>query len=427
MTEPVETAGATPADRAILHVDIDAFFASVEQIRHPKLRGLPVIVGNGVIASCSYEARRFGLHAGMRLSEARRLCPEVVILDGHEKVYRAFAGRVFDICRRFAPTVECYLDEAYADLSGTRKLYGGNRRTAAGALKEAVRQEVGVNVTLGLGTSRMVAKMAGKSVKPDGFRVIQPGAEEAFITGLSIDKLPGVGHATGRVLRALNVQTIGDLRALPLDQLVRLFGVNGRALFERCRGRDTQPVCAREIPHSISRETSFHHDTIDPREIEGMLGYLTERAVRTARQLGLKARTVAVRARAADQPEGRGGERDGGQASRTLPHPSDRDEEIFHVALDLLYGVYGRAGNDRRQALHAVGVTLSHFVADSLGQLDLFDPERGVRLDRFYQSLDRVRDRFGHSAVVTGASIHLLGKVEQDGYGFVLRTPSLTK
>lgn len=409
-------------DHAILHVDIDAFFASVEQIRHPKLRGLPVIVGNGVIASCSYEARRHGLHAGMRLSEARRLCPEVVILDGHEKVYRAFATRVFDICRRFAPTVECYLDEAYADLSGTRALYGGNRRTAARALKDAVRNEVGLDVTLGLGTSRMVAKMAGKSVKPDGFRVIHPGAEEAFLTALPVDRLPGVGYATGRVLRALNVQTIGDLRALPLEQLVHLFGVNGRLLFERCRGRDTRPVCAREIPRSISRETSFHHDTIDPKEIEGMLGYLTERAVRTARQLGLKARTVSVRARAADRPEAAGGESDGGQAARTLPVPSDRDEEIFHAALELLHAVHRR-----REALHAVGVTLSNFVADSLGQLDLFDPERGVRLDRFYQSLDRVRDRFGHAAVVTGASIHLIGKVEQDGYGFVLRTPSLTK
>lgn len=423
--EPVVVAPAVPpVATAVLHVDIDAFFASVEQICHPRLRGRPVIVGNGVIASCSYEARRFGLHAGMRLSEARRLCPEVVILDGHEKTYRAFAGRVFAICRRLAPAVECYLDEAYCDLTGARRLYGGDLRNAARQLKEAVRREVGLSVTVGLGTSRMVAKMASKSVKPNGLKAVRPGQEEGFISGLTVDKLPGVGHATAPILRRLNVQTIADLRALPLEQLVRLFGVSGRLLHERCRGRDTQAVSVREIPQSISRETSFHHDTIDRVEIEGMLGYLSERAVRAARQLGLKARTVSARVRySSTSGEAGGRSGPGGEAaSRTLTDPSDRDEEVYAAVQELLTKIY-----TRRESLHGVGVTLSNFVADSLGQLDLFDPDRGPRLDRLYKSLDHVRDRFGHSAVVTGKSIHLLGKVEQDGYGFVLRTPSLTK
>jgi DNA polymerase-4 len=285
-------------------------------------------------------------------------------------------------------------------------------------LQEAVRQEVGLSVTVGLGTSRMVAKMASKSVKPDGLRAVRPGQEDAFIGGLPVEKLPGVGHATAPVLRRLNVQTIADLRALQLEQLVRLFGQSGRLLHERCRGRDTQAVTVREIPQSISRETSFHHDTIDRVEIEGMLGYLGERAVRAARQLGLKARTISARIRYASGGEGRGGE----AVSRTLADPSDRDEEVYAAVQELLTKIY-----TRRESLHGVGVTLSNFVADSLGQLDLFDPDRGPRLDRLYKSLDHVRDRFGHSAVVTGKSIHLLGKVEQDGYGFVLRTPSLTK
>ena len=165
---------------------------------------------------------------------------------------------------------------------------------------------------------------------------------------------------------------------------------------------------------SICRVTSFHEPTIDPGEIGGMLYYLTERAVKTARQLGLKAGTVQVKIRYTDS---------GAPAmSRSLPAASDRDEEIFLLAAELLERLH-----TRRETLHGIGIALSRFVADGAGQLDLFDPERGERLDRLYASLDRVRDRFGHSAVVAGKSIALLGRLEQDGYGFVLRTPSLTK
>ena len=160
---PPEPPGARSA-ATILHVDIDAFFASVEQLLDPRLKGRPVIVGAGVIASCSYEARRCGLGAGMPLSEARRRCPEAVILEGHEKIYRAFAGRIFDICRRIAPAVETYLDEACCDLSGTERLHGGDLLNAARLLKELVRREVGLPVSVGLGSNRMVAKLAGKSV-----------------------------------------------------------------------------------------------------------------------------------------------------------------------------------------------------------------------------------------------------------------------
>jgi len=419
MPRPAEP-GGTPAQdtvaplRTILHVDIDAFFAAIEQILNPKLRGRPVIVGAGVIASCSYEARRFGLHAGMPLTEARRLCPGAVILDGHEKTYRAFAGRIFDICRRYAPAVETFLDEAYCDLTGTERHHGGDPLVAAARLRADVFREVGLTVTAGIGTSRMVAKMAGKSVKPDGLHRVMPGDEDAFIRALPIAKLPGVGPATGRVLERMNVETIGDLRAFSRAHLEKLFGAPGAALHERCRGRDTQPVTVREIPQSISRDSSFHADTIDPGEIEGMLYYLTERAVRTARSQGLKARTVSARLRYTDS---------GGEAkSRTLPDPSDRDEEIYACARDLLKTIH-----TRRESLHMVGVALSNFVTGAAGQMDLFDPEKGPKLDRLYESLDRVRSRFGHSAVVAGKSVRLIGRVEQDGYGFVLRTPSLTK
>jgi DNA polymerase IV len=420
------TADATPRERdssesvrpasgrTVLHVDIDAFFASVEQIRYPRLKGKPVVVGAGVIASCSYEARKFGLTAGMRLTEARRRCPQVIILDGHEKVYRSFAARIFDLCGTLGPSVETYLDEAYCDLTGTERHHRGDLVLAARRFRERIRREIGLSVTVGLGSSRMVAKMASKAVKPDGLHRVPHGEEDAFIRSLPVAKLPGVGHATAQVLERLNVRTIEDLRLLSPEHLERLFGAPGRLLYERCRGRDTRPVSVREIPASISRETSFHADTIDPEEIAGMLYYLTERAVRTARGLHLKARTVTTRIRYSDSG--------GDAASRSLARPSDRDQEIYDVAMSLLARLH-----TRRESLHGVGVVLSSFVPDAAGQLDLFDGGRGPRLDRLYESLDRVRGRFGHSAVVAGRSVKLLGRLQQDGYGFVLRTPSLTK
>jgi DNA polymerase-4 len=399
--------------RVILHVDLDAFFASVEQLRYPHLRGKPVIVGNGVIASCSYEARRFGCYAGQPLSEARRVCPGVVILDGSEAVYRAFAEKTFALCAELSPVMETFLDEAFLDLSGTERLHG-DLFERAGEWKERVRAQVGLPVTIGLGPNRMVAKIASKSVKPDGLRWIRAGQVETVLPELPIDRLPGVGHAIGAELAKLNVRTIGDLRVFPLPILERMFGAPGRALFERCRGVDTRPVETREIPQSISRETAFHEPAANPREIEGMLYYLTERAARHARGLGLAARTIDVWI---DYVES-GRER----CQRSLGEPSDQDAVLFDRAVRILRGLL-----TRREALRRVGVALSRFSAGVAAQSDLFDGDMAVERERLTQSLDLVRDRFGHASVVAGPSVQFLGRLVQDRNGFVLRTPSLTK
>ena len=400
-------------DRVVLHVDLDAFFASVEQLRYPHLRGRPVIVGNGVIASCSYEARRFGCYAGQPLSEARRACPGVVILDGSEAVYRAFAEKTFALCGELSPVMETFLDEAFLDLSGTQRLYGDLLASAA-SWKERVRTEVGLPVTVGLGPNRMVAKIASKSVKPDGLRWIREHEIESVLPGLPIDRLPGVGHRIGAELAKLNVRTIGDLRAFPVEILERMFGAPGRALHERCRGVDTRPVETREIPQSVSRETAFHQPVANPREIEGMLYYLTERAARHARSLGLAARTVEVWI---DYLES-GRER----SARSLPEPSDQDAVLYDRARRILGTLF-----IRREALRRVGVALSRFLPGVAAQDDLFDGAAAVERERLTRSLDRVRDRFGHAAVVAGPSVQFLGRLAQDRNGFVLRTPSLTK
>jgi len=397
----------------VMHVDIDAFFASVEQARNPALRGRPVIVGAGVIASCSYEARRYGLRAGMPLRTAKRLCPNAVVLEGHHPTYRCFSDRVFEACREIAPDIETYLDEAYCDISGTERLYG--KPAEAGKLLRArIKERTSLSVTVGIGTNRMIAKMAGSSVKPDGLARVPPGEENEFVRELPIDKLPGVGHATEKVLRKLNIATIGELRLLSADSLQALFGAHGLALYERCRGRDSFAVSEREIPRSISRETTFHRDTIDTDEIEGMLFYLTERATSAMRQLGLRCRTVSVRIRYSDFS--------GESRARSLAPPTEIDKEIFELGLKVLRSIY-----TKRVSLRYVGVTLSNFSLRRDHQPVLFDEKRKTKLLRLCRCVDELRARFGYSVVTVGRSLELLNRLERDDYGFILRTPSLTK
>ena len=410
---PPATASLSPPERTVLHVDIDAFFAAIEQQRDPRLQGKPVIVGAGVIASCSYEARQFGLKAGMALSEARQLCPEAVILEGHAQVYRCFAEEIFARCRELAPAVETYLDEAYCDLTGTERLHA-DLATAVRSLKHAIRDTTGLTVTCGIGPNRMLAKLIGKTVKPDGLARIAAADADGFLRGRPIEQLAGVGHAHARTLRSMNLHTIGDLRALSVDVLESLFGVNGRLLHERCRGRDTAPVNEREIPLSISRETSFHRDTADRVEIEGMLEYLVGRACRAARELAIRARTVSVRLRYSD---GEGAER-----ARSLRVPSDADPVALALAHDLLRALF-----TRRVALHHVGVTFSNFVPAAGEQGALFDEREAGRRAALYRAFDRVRGAYGHGVLVSGRALHLKDRLAQDRHGFVLRTPSLTK
>lgn len=396
----------------ILLVDIDAFFAQVEQLRYPALRGKPVIVGAGVIATSSYEARRRGLKTGMRLSEAKRICPEAVILEGCARTYRCFAESIFALCREVAPSVESYLDEAYLDLSGTERFHG--HPLAAGArLKEQIRRVTGLTVSVGIGPNRMLAKMACKKRRPDGLNTLTQEEAPDYLFPRPVQDLPGVGHQTARKLLDLNIRTIGELRAVPVDALERLLGSPGRALHDRSLGLDSRVVTEREVPRTISRETSFHQPATDPDQIEGMLRYLCERAGRTLRELGVAARTVGASFSSTD---------DGGDSRvRTLRSPTDRDSEIFDTARELL-----RAMPTRRVALHRVGVSVTNIAPHVAEQGLLFD-EAPLKESSLLKGMDAVRLQYGHSALVSGQALHLLGKLEQDEHGFVLRTPSLTK
>ena len=392
----------------VMHIDVDAFFASVEQLRDPRLRNRPVAVGNGVVASPSYEARARGVTTAMPLHQALRVCPELIVLDGRHEVYRCFTEAIWEICRRYAPQMETFLDEAFADFSGTEHVYPDLLELGARIRKE-VRDEVGLPITVGIAKNRMISKLAAKTVKPDGLREIPEGEEEAFLLPLPIGKIAGMGPRTTELFHDMNIRTIEEFRSIPLATLITMLGKIGASLYERARGQDSRPIHEREVPRQISRETSLEKPTAERGELEGVLFYLIDRAIRAIRKQGLKTRTMRIRLRYSDGEDH--------ETSVSFP-PTAFDEDLQPLARKLLWKLY-----TRRVTVRFVGSGFSNFQVGD-GQLELFTDES---LSRFHSAVDAVRDKFGHGAIVAGRAIDLLNRLPHDAHGFVLRTPSLTK
>jgi len=419
------------ASPAILLVDIDAFFPQVEQILRPDLRGRPVIVGGrvtdrSVVASASYEARARGVRTAMPIREAHRRCPEAVFLRGDFHAYARFSRAMMAICQRYTPLVEpTSMDEAYLDVSGCQRLFrtqgivppmAGDAwpLLAADHLQRTIRRELDLAVTVGAATNRLVAKIACSRAKPGGVAWVKPGHEAAFLAPLPLKALPGIGPRTAEQLERYNLRCVEDLARLPERLLAEHFGPAGRTLAERARGLDPTPVTAGEgTPKSIGRETTFETNLIDVGQVKAMLSYLLERACRQLREEGLLARTVSVKVRYADfKTLGR---------SRSLTTFSDHDDAFWPVARDLFDRVH-----TRRVGIRLVGARLSHLEPGGR-QLDLFDEADHDRRAAYYRSVDRVRDRFGFSALVTGRAIDLLATHERDARGFRLRTACLSR
>jgi DNA polymerase-4 len=281
-------------------------------------------------------------------------------------------------------------------------------------LKAAIRSRTDLAVTVGVAASRAVARMASASAKPDGLKIVEPGAEMDFLRDRPVGELPGVGPATAKVLERLNVATIGSLSRLPVWSLEALFGAGGTALYERSHGRDSRLISRREIPQSISRETSFRVDTSGGEEVASTLHYLAERAMKTLRGMGLSTRRVRVKIRYSDFT--------GDAASKSLPRYTNLDSEVFEVAREMLRRLWRR-----RVSLHGVGIVLSGFMFSANEQPGLFDGESRKRLAGLYHAIDEVRDRYGYGAIMAGKSLELLKSLPRNDNGFILRTPSLTK
>jgi len=422
----------TPTKNTVIFlVDIDAFFAQAEQVLRPELRGRPVIVGGrvtdrSVVASASYEARARGVRTAMPIREAQRLCPEAVFLQGDYHTYARFSGAMMDVCRRYTPVVEpVSLDEAYLDVSGCRRLYEalglacgsttGWPLEAAEHLKHAIRRDVGLNVSIGVGSSRLIAKVASDYAKPSGIACVRPGGEAAFLAPLPLKALPGIGCRTAERLGQVNLHHIADLLRTPRNVLARYLGpAAAEGLVARARGLDPTPVQAEaSLPKSIGRETTFERNLTDRGRITAMLAYLLGRVCRQLRREGLLARTVTVKVRYADFETL--------SRSRSLASLSDHDDDFWPVALDLFERAHGR-----RVGVRLVGVTLSH-LAPTGRQMDLFAEARHGRQTRYYEAMDRVRERFGFAALVAGRAIELLETHERDARGFRLRTACLSR
>jgi DNA polymerase-4 len=378
---------ATVTERTILHVDLDAFFAAVEQRDHPELRGRPVIVGGapgsrGVVSAASYEARRYGVHSAMSLREAARRCPDGVFVPVHGRRYQAASREVMAVLRRFTPLVEpISIDEAFLDVTGSRALFGDGEAIAR-AIKSAILDEVGLTASVGVATTKLVAKIASDLRKPDGLVVVAPGDEAAFLAPLPISRLWGVGDKTAAVLADYRVRTIGDLAALPPDVLRRRFGRHGSSLVERARGIDPDPIHEGDPARSVGHEHTFDVDTSDPEVIERTLLAMADGVAGRLRSAGVRASTIAVKIRDSSFRTI--------TRQRTLAEPTDLTEPIYRAAVELA-----------RPEVRGIRVRLVGVTASNLGereQLGLFavdDPRRRAAIE----AADRLRRRYGAKAV----------------------------
>jgi DNA polymerase-4 len=410
---------AVPDVRWILHVDIDAFFASAEQVLHPELAGKPVIVGGdpderSVVASASYEARKFGVRSAMPLAQARRLCPHAVFLKGNFHEYSRMSEQMRGVFYSFTPDMEMgSLDEAYLDLTGCRLIYRDPFETAE-RIKVAVKSATGLNVSIGVSTSKLLAKIASDYAKPNGIACVWPGYEAAFLRPLDLKELPGVGPRTLERLQRYNLHRIADLQGLPQKTLSAALGPAGDALFERAFGLDGAPVEEALYPKSISRETTFDEDTADRRVMEAMLSYLAERAANKLRSIEMRAKTVSVKLRYGDFSTY--------HMAKSLKDPSTHDSDFRAAAIELFDKLF-----TRRLRVRLVGVALSNLTPELAHQKSLFEEERFLKKERLYRGIDSVRERFGFSSLFTGRAVELLKVLNRDENGFILRTPSLTQ
>lgn len=403
--------------RCIFHIDLDAFFVSVEQVLNPALRGKPVVVGGdprgrGVVACASYEARAYGLKSGMPLGKAHRLCPHAIFLSGNFHRYRDASEKFMAILSEFTPDIEPMgLDEAYLDLTGFDPLYGPAREVAL-RIKQRIKNELGLTASIGIATSKVVAKVASDLSKPDGLIEVPPGEERDFLAPLPISRLPWVGEKAGNTLKRLGVTTIGELARLSPSFLKQAFGVHGEVLHRYANGIDNSKVEPFGPPKSISRSTTFSEDTLDRSFLKAVLHYLTERVGAELRDQGKSARCITLKLRYTDfQTITR---------NHTLKQAIDTDWTIFKIGCGLL----DKALEHRAVPVRLIGIGVSH-LADGR-QLNMFDPWAEA-LERLNLAIDRIRGKYGFTAIEAGYTLPLREIFPTEDRRYILRTPSLSR
>ena len=380
----------------ILHVDMDAFFVSVEELEDASLKGKAVVVGadpdgRGVVAAASYEARRFGVHSAMPIRTAKKLCPHAIFLRGQHEKYREYSDKIGQIFSEFTPVVEMVsIDEAYLDLTGCERLHGSPLH-GADKLIRTVQDRTGLNCSVGVSTSHLVSKIASDQAKPHGLLFVLPGYEAKFLAPLPIRRLPGIGKVTEPELLSRGISSIGDLARTGPEKLKEWFGKYGEWLYTKSQGLDIAAYEYSEEPKSISHETTYDTDTDDVEELERTLSYLSQLVGRRLRDHRLFARTVGLKLRYADF---RTLTRD-----VTLAEPTHLDSVIFENALQLFEKTW-----NRKRKIRLLGVRTSN-LEKGVFQRGLLEAPQKEKLERLAQTADKLRDRFGFDAVRLARSL----------------------
>jgi DNA polymerase-4 len=380
--------------RTIFHVDMDAFFVSVEELFDPSLKGKPVVVGGkanerGVVSAASYAARRFGVHSAMPLRTAAKLCPQAIFVEGHPERYREASGKVYEVLNRFSPKLEMVsIDEAYVDMTGTERLHGPPMR-AAHALHRAMKDATNLNCSIGIGTSRLIAKVCSDQAKPNGLLCILPGGELAFLSPLDVRKIPGVGKVMEKRLQDRGIRTVGDLAGQEERWLEENFGALGVALAGKSRGLDAGAWFGHDIgvddgPRSISHEHTYNEDTAEESKLEATLARLSEMVCRRLREQNLHARTLQLKLRYTDFTTI--------TRARTLAKPTAVDSEVFTAIRELF------RTNWNRTAVRLLGVHAAHFDEES-EQLSLEGHTAHEKWNQALTAADRLREKYGEGAI----------------------------
>ena len=387
--------------RTVFHVDMDAFFVSVEELYDPSLKGKAVVVGGqrnerGVVSAASYEARKFGVHSAMPLRTAAKQCPHAIFVDGHPERYRECSEKVYKVLGMFTPQLEmASVDEAYLDMTGTERLHGPPLR-AAHNLHLRMKAETGLNCSVGIGSSRLIAKVCSGQAKPNGVLWILPGEEAKFLAPLDVREIPGVGKVMESQLHALGIKKVGDLAKLEEHELEERFGKWGMALAGKARGEDAGGWFDAEVgadldAKSISHEHTYNEDTADLAQLESTLMRLSEMVGRRLRESNFYARTLQLKLRYKDFSTI--------TRAHTLPNPTQLDIEIFENVRTLF-----RKNWKKGFEVRLLGVQAAHFSAQG-AQIDLLDNTRQQRWKDALAAADKLRDKFGESSVGLAAGL----------------------
>ncbi|MGE5365608.1 MAG: DNA polymerase IV [Bacteroidota bacterium] len=380
--------------RTIFHLDLDAFFISVERILDPRLEGKPVIVGSdpaagrGVVSACSYEARRYGLSSGMPISQAFRLCPGGVYLHGHHREYGHYSDAVRRILEKFAPAIEqASIDEFYMDFTGCEKIYG-NFPGFASRLQKTIYSQLHLPCSIGIASNRTVAKVATDCLKPKGITYVLPGMEKEFLRPMPVEVLPGVGKVTLKQLHAKGFYTVGDVAKASPEYFSLIWGACGTDIWEKSQGRGRDFISVQHERKSISKEHTFGTDTVDKKIIEEKLFVLCGKVCQLMRDKGWQTSNVSIKFRYADFTTLT-------RARKT--EPTGDDKTIFSIARELF-----RSNFTRRVGIRLIGIHLSRFSEHSEQQL-LFDDEE-TRRRNMLDAVDMLRGKYGYSSISVGSA-----------------------